>query len=163
MRRYTVSIGDRAFTIDVQETAADRFRVSVDGMTFEATLRGDEDLPGGAISPEIPTTEIHPATGHVTPVAVLPPADRRTVPPGGRSRRAQHDVLTAPIPGVVLEVFVAPGDSLRRGDPILVLEAMKMRNTIRAPRDAIVLEVPVEAGQPVGPGDLLVRLGEAPG
>jgi hypothetical protein len=46
MRRYTVSIGDRAFTIDVQETAADRFRVSVDGQTFEATLHSDR--PAGA-------------------------------------------------------------------------------------------------------------------
>ena len=54
MRRYTVAIDDRAFTIDVQETAADRFEVTVDGLTFEATLRGDHDLPGSDISPEIP-------------------------------------------------------------------------------------------------------------
>jgi biotin carboxyl carrier protein len=65
------------------------------------------------------------------------------------------------MPGVVLEVLVAPGTALRRGDPILVLEAMKMRNTIRSPRDAVVLEIAVEAGRPVGPGDPLVRLGAA--
>jgi biotin carboxyl carrier protein len=65
------------------------------------------------------------------------------------------------MPGVVLEVLVAPGAALRRGDPILVLEAMKMRNTIRSPRDAVVREVAVMAGQPVGPGDPLVRLGAA--
>ena len=67
------------------------------------------------------------------------------------------------MPGVVLEVHVAAGASLKRGDPILVLEAMKMRNTIRSPRDAVVIEVAVAAGQPVGSGDLLVRLGAAPG
>jgi biotin carboxyl carrier protein len=67
------------------------------------------------------------------------------------------------MPGVVLEVFVAPGASVRRGDAILVLEAMKMRNTIRSPRDAVILEVAVAAGQPVGPGALLVSLGDAPG
>jgi biotin carboxyl carrier protein len=64
------------------------------------------------------------------------------------------------MPGVVLEVLVAAGATVTRGDPILVLEAMKMRNTIRSPRDAVVTEVAVEAGQPVGPGDVLVRLGE---
>jgi biotin carboxyl carrier protein len=63
------------------------------------------------------------------------------------------------MPGVVLEVLVVPGATLHRGDPILVLEAMKMRNTIRSPRDAVVLEIAVEAGRPVGPGDPLVRLG----
>jgi biotin carboxyl carrier protein len=65
------------------------------------------------------------------------------------------------MPGVVLEVLVAAGATLRRGDPVLVLEAMKMRNTIRCPRDAVVIEVAVAAGQPVGPGDLLVRLADA--
>ena len=76
--------------------------------------------------------------------------------------RAGSAVLAAPLPGVVLEVRVVPGAVVGRGDPLLVLEAMKMRNTIRAPRDAVVVEVVVEPGQPVAPGDPLVRLG-APG
>jgi biotin carboxyl carrier protein len=67
------------------------------------------------------------------------------------------------MPGVVLEVLVATGARLKRGDPILVLEAMKMRNTIRCPHDAVVVEVAVAAGQPVGPGDALVRLGDDTG
>lgn len=62
------------------------------------------------------------------------------------------------MPGVVQEVLVAAGARLKRGDPILILEAMKMRNTIRSPNDALVVEVAVAAGQPVGPGDPLVRL-----
>jgi biotin carboxyl carrier protein len=78
-------------------------------------------------------------------------------------RASPADVLAAPMPGVVLEVHVVAGAVLRRGAPILVLEAMKMRNTIRAPRDGVVAEVAVEAGQPVGPGDPLVRLAPAEG
>ena len=89
-----------------------------------------------------------PASGAV-PIAVATP--------GG----APADALAAPLPGVVLEIRVAAGTPVRRGDPILVIEAMKMRNTIRAPRDAVVAEIAVEAGQPVAPGDLLVRLGAA--
>ena len=96
------------------------------------------------------------------PAPALPP---RTIAgtPGVASGGAHADVLAAPMPGVVLEVLVVPGAVLQRGDPVLVLEAMKMRNTIRAPRAAVVVAIEVEAGQPVGPGDPLVRLGAAPG
>jgi biotin carboxyl carrier protein len=182
MRRYTVSIDDRSFVIDVVETAADRFEVSVDGQTFEAALLGDHDLPGSVISPEIPSSEARtggPLTSVPLP-AVAPSGSpsaatrpgtgaapgatqTRRPAPGTGQAAGRAEVLTAPMPGVVLEVFAAPGATVRRGDPLLVLEAMKMRNTIRSPRDAVIAEVAVAAGQPVGPGDLLVRLGDLPG
>ena len=180
MRRYTVSVDERSFTIDVIETAADRFEVSVDGRTFEATLHDDRDLPGSVISPEVSSpaaravalpigTAPAAAPGAASPTdatAPTPPARRPATPaPGPTSKGAdtgsRADVMTAPMPGVVLEVLVAAGATLRRGDPVLVLEAMKMRNTIRCPRDAVVVEVAVAAGQPIGPGDLLVRLADA--
>ncbi len=173
MRRYTVSVDGTPYTIDVEETAADRFEVTVGGQTFEAALEADEDLPGAAISPEMfapddgraaaPTSFAgpRPASSGTTPArAALPP---RTIPGTPGLGSAGSDVLAAPMPGVILEVSVVVGASLKRGDPILVLEAMKMRNTIRAPRAAVVVSVEVEAGQPVGPGDPLVRLGAPAG
>ena len=180
MRRYSVSIDDRAFTIDVIETAADRFEVTVDGRTFEAELHDDRDLPGSDISPEIRAADpragraaasgAEPAAGAPASPAIpeaSPAETRASRPPSAGPRPAPvsgaADVLAAPMPGVVLEVLVAAGASVRRGDPILVLEAMKMRNTIRCPHDGVVLEVAVAAGQPVGPGDVLVRLGDGPG
>ena len=54
------------------------------------------------------------------------------------------------------------GAVLQRGDPLLVLEAMKMRHTIRSPRDGVVADVAVSPGQPVAPNDVLVRLANAP-
>ena len=161
MRRYTVSIDDQSYTIDVLETAADRFEVSVGDQTFEATLEGEADLPGAVISPEIAAPEDArlPALPRVIAQPTPPPASPAAGVPRTAGARAGGDVLAAPMPGVVLKVLVAPGAALRRGDPILVLEAMKMRNTIRSPRNAVVMEVAVEAGQPVGPGDPLVRLG----
>lgn len=159
MRRYTVSIDDHSFVIDVLETASDRFAVSVDGQTFEATLHADHDLPGSVISPEIPSSEAR--TGIPPPIAPLPahPGSSSPAPrPGRGGPSGRAEILAAPMPGVVLEVLVAVGTRVNRGDPLLVLEAMKMRNTIRSPHDAVVVEVAVAAGQPVGPGDALVRL-----
>ena len=182
MRRYTVSVDGTPFTIDVEETASDRFTVRVGDRTLEATLASDEDLPGAAIGPGMPLADDsrpHPGvvgpppawstspavaapTGDAPSSPTLPPRSHAGTPgvAGGRSRA---DVLASPMPGVILEVHVKVGAVLRRGDPILVLEAMKMRNTIRAPRAAVVASVEVEAGQPVAPGDPLVRLGATPG
>ena len=173
MRRYTVAVDGTPFTIDVIETAADRFEVTVGDRTFEATLESDQDLPGAVISPEMPVPDEPRPPADVASTAVARPAPRpggsglppRTIAgtPGVASGGANADVLAAPMPGVVLEVHVVPGAVLKRGDPVLVLEAMKMRNTIRSPRAAVVVAIEVEAGQPVGPGDPLVRLGAAPG
>jgi biotin carboxyl carrier protein len=173
VRRYTVAVDGTPFTLDVIETAADRFEVTVGDQTFEATLESDQDLPGAVISPVMPVPD-EPRP----PVAVSsvphapsppPPGDPGRPPrttagtPGVASGGARADVLAAPMPGVVLEVHVVPGAVLKRGDPVLVLEAMKMRNTIRASRAAVVVSIEVEAGQPVGPGDPMVRLGDVPG
>ncbi|MFV1959930.1 MAG: acetyl-CoA carboxylase biotin carboxyl carrier protein subunit [Planctomycetota bacterium] len=62
------------------------------------------------------------------------------------------------MPGVVKEVRVAPGDPVRQGEALLILEAMKMENEIRAPRDGVVKTVAVTAGAPVEKGALLLTL-----
>jgi glutaconyl-CoA/methylmalonyl-CoA decarboxylase subunit gamma len=172
VRRYTVTVDGIAFTIDVEETAADRFLVTVGDRTFEAALASEEDLPGAVISPGGPVHEeprapaglapVGPASGG--PAAATPGPSRSAAgTPGPAGGGPRPEVLASPMPGVILEVHVAVGTVLRRGDPVLVLEAMKMRNTIRAPHPGVVVAVEVEAGQPVGPGDPLVRLGAAPG
>ena len=173
MRRYTVAVDGTPFTIDVIETAADRFEVTVGDQTFEATLESDQDLPGAVISPVMPVPDESRPPADAASSAPARPAPRsggsgpppRTIAgtPGVASGGAHSDVMAAPMPGVVLEVHVATGAVLKRGDPVLVLEAMKMRNTIRAPRAAVVVSIEVEAGQPVGPGDAMVRLGDVPG
>ena len=61
------------------------------------------------------------------------------------------------MPGVILEVQAAPGVTVRRGDALAVLEAMKMRNTIRAPRDGEVAAVLIEPGQAVRAGEAAAR------
>jgi propionyl-CoA carboxylase alpha chain len=67
--------------------------------------------------------------------------------------------LTAPMPGVVLEVRVAPGDHVTARQILVVLEAMKMEHHVTAPSDGIVSEVRVQAGQQVENGEVLLLLG----
>jgi 3-methylcrotonyl-CoA carboxylase alpha subunit len=72
----------------------------------------------------------------------------------------RHDsgALEAPMPGRVAAVKVAPGQRVARGDELLVVEAMKMENALRAPRDGVVRAVHASVGDMVGPGRPLVEL-----
>ena len=73
-------------------------------------------------------------------------------------RRPDDRRVTAVIPGTILEVHVKPGQKLDRGEPLLVLEAMKMRNEVQCPRIGFVVEaVHVEPGDVVTKGQLLVE------
>lgn len=65
--------------------------------------------------------------------------------------------LKAPMPGLVLEVAVSAGDQVQKGDRMLVLEAMKMENVIKAPADATVASVEVEQGKTVEKNQVMVR------
>ncbi|MBO6765116.1 acetyl/propionyl/methylcrotonyl-CoA carboxylase subunit alpha [Maricaulis sp.] len=69
-------------------------------------------------------------------------------------------VIKAPMPGKVLAVNIKPGDSVTKGQALVVLEAMKMEHALTAPRDGVIAEVSVEAGGQVGEGDILVTLAE---
>jgi len=66
--------------------------------------------------------------------------------------------ITAPMPGRVVKVLTAEGTAVTRGDGIIVLEAMKMENELKAPRDGIVASVLVEEGQGVEGGALLATI-----
>ncbi|MGZ4053623.1 MAG: acetyl-CoA carboxylase biotin carboxyl carrier protein subunit [Bacteroidia bacterium] len=67
--------------------------------------------------------------------------------------------IKAPMPGLVLDVRVAEGDSVKKGDPILVLEAMKMENIIKSPTDGIVKKINVKKGLAVEKNQVLINFG----
>lgn len=66
--------------------------------------------------------------------------------------------IKAPMPGLVLEVSVQPGQTIEKGDPLLILEAMKMENVIKSVGDGVVEEILVKKGAAVEKGALLIKL-----
>jgi 3-methylcrotonyl-CoA carboxylase alpha subunit len=95
-------------------------------------------------------------------VDVFGPAGRRfeRVDPLDRASAGQGDldVVTAPMPGLVKDVFVAPGDPVEAGMRLAILEAMKMEHSLLAARDGVVAEVLAPAGAQVEAGAALIRL-----
>ena len=78
---------------------------------------------------------------------------------GDKAGRKGGGVLRAVMPGIVREVLVEPGRHVARGTPLLILEAMKMQNEVRADADGTVSAVHVKPGIAVAKGDALVTLG----
>jgi len=77
---------------------------------------------------------------------------------GGASGGIGHHAVKSSIPGRVAQILCGKGDTVEAGQPLLVIEAMKMENEIRSPRAGVVEEISVEAGRKVETGELLVKL-----
>ncbi len=164
MRRYRLEIRGREFVIDVDDLAANRFAVTVGEESYEVELAGDQDLPEATITPAFAPAHA-PGSLHAAPLDTGTAATTRkpsspaaaVVVPRKPAAGGGVGTLAAPMPGVVLEVNVKPGDNVVRGQQIAILEAMKMQNSIKSPRAGTIAEVCVAAGQAVGHGDALVR------
>ncbi len=159
MRRYTIQVNGSVHTLDVEETARDRFSVTFeDGTHVDAVLEGDQDLAHALVTPGVERSPARPAIVASAPRPVKPaassPAPVSSINTAAASSSAGS--VTAPLPGVILSVAVAPGASVARGEVLLILEAMKMKNEIRSERDGVVATVHVQAGDQVKHGDALI-------
>jgi len=160
---YRVTVGDRSMKIDVVR-AADGWAVRVDGGPTRA-FTGQPIGPaewmlregarshrlGLALRGEKASLQMNGA--HVA-VSVVDPRDAMF---DLADASEQGDVVTQ-MPGVVVRVGVAAGSAVRKGDVLLVVEAMKMENEFRAPMDGVVRDVFVVPGQAVQSGARLVHV-----
>ena len=169
MRRYTLDIRGRTFVVDVDEQGGDRFRVVVGEDTYDVEIIGDQSLAAASITPSLVPAEPRALPAAAPSAASVPSASaakRESAPrpapkPAPRPAGGGAGALVAPMPGVILDVSVKPGDTVTRGQEVAVLEAMKMQNSVKSPRDGTIAEVCVVAGQAVGHGDAIVRFASA--
>ena len=165
MRRYTLEVDGKPIVIEVQEITADRYTVQVEGQEYEVRLSSDEDMTETLITPQmVPARANHAPAAAPAPRLVAPPRSEPAAnPPFLPHTSTDGNVvgaLTAPMPGKILSVEVRQGDRVSRGQTLVTLEAMKMKNSIKSPYDGVVLEIAVRPEQTVAHGDLLVQLGE---
>ena len=123
-----------------------KYRVNVNGTVYEVTL---EVMDGAAPASVPPAAAPAPASAAPAPAPAPAPA---AVPAGGEK-------VTAPMPGTILSVNVQNGASVKKGDVLMILEAMKMENEIMSPCDGTVLSVNTSKGSAVESGTLLCVIG----
>ncbi len=114
-----------------------RFNITVNGKAYDVAV---EEIGGSVPAMAAPVAA-------VTPVATPAPA----APVGAVS-------ISAPMPGVILDVKVNVGDTVSKGQPVIVLEAMKMENDIVATADGKIAAVNVKKGDSVKTGDVLISI-----
>jgi biotin carboxyl carrier protein len=157
--RYYATIGGRQRTVDVESLGGSRFRLSidggeprevdaerveghvvnalVDGRSYDIDLEEDGDALNVLVEDDLFRVE------------VLDDRRLRLQQAKGRFSVAGPQVVKAPMPGKIVKVLVAVGDTVAENQALVVIEAMKMENELRAPKAGVVSKVLVKEGQTV--------------
>lgn len=129
-----------------------KFLIKVNGNQYEVEVE-EVRAEDSAVSAEVKTqAPPQPAQAPAAAPAPAPAPKKDTAVPAGAS------TITAPMPGTILKVNVNTGDRVKKGQVLLILEAMKMENEIVAASDGTVASVNVTKGASVNAGDVLVSL-----
>ena len=144
------------YDVDVEELPGGKFRVSFEGKTYEVKAEG-LGIDFGALAGASQSVQSAPVVS--APAPAPSPQVSAPAPVEGPSVSAGEGLVTAPMPGKVLRVLVKEGESVKTGQGLLVLEAMKMENEIPAPRDGVVRKIYVKEGDTVNTGDPLIEIG----
>jgi biotin carboxyl carrier protein len=142
--RYRVTIGEKTLDIDLVKTGPTEVSVLVDGVSHDFSL--EQTAEGFAVLVRGDRFDV----------------DLKDAVKGaglGKAVSAGPLKLTAPMPGKIVKVLVALGDSVECGHGVLVMEAMKMENELKTTRAGTVQEIRVKEGQPVEMGALLLVIG----
>ena len=136
MSNYQYKVNGVDYNVEIQDIENNIAHVSVNGKVFEI---------------EMPETMKAPVTvkKEAKPVEQKPAAK-----PSGKGTK-----VVAPLPGTITEVKVAIGDTVKTGDTVIILEAMKMQNNIEAEADGTITEIHVSKGDTVMEGNPLVTIG----
>jgi biotin carboxyl carrier protein len=126
MKKYLITVKGVSYEVEVEEIK--------DGVTYKAESTVSK-----------PMSEPKPA--EQKPTVVKKPE---------QANSNSKDSISSPMPGTILKVKVKSGDSVKKGDVLVILEAMKMENEILAPDDKVIASVAVTEGATVSTGDIMV-------
>ena len=132
-----------------------KYNITVNGTSYEVVV--EEVASDGVVY--APVAAPAPAAAPVAAPAPKTPAPAASKTPAPAASGAKGSVtITAPMLGTILDVKVSVGQSVKKGDTVCVLEAMKMENDIPASQDGVVASINVQKGASVGANDVLVTL-----
>lgn len=151
MKQYKYTINGTQFDVTIDSINGSQAKVEVNGIPFEVTMHGSS-----LVEEDLPTVSTEGAAAPAAPAAA--PAAEPAAAPAAKGAAGAGTPVKAPLPGVVTKVLVQNGQAVKKGETVLVLEAMKMENNIDADRDGKVQEVKVQKGDTVMEGAILITI-----
>lgn len=145
MRQYNLTISGNDYNVIIKEVTAEDVVAEVNGVEHRVLIRKINKLAQKS-QPVTPIQPVQPVTASSSPSAASAPASQT---PAQASGPAGEGVVVSPIPGHVLEISVSVGDKVLKGQKVLVLEAMKLENTITAVKDGTIQKIMVNEGDAV--------------
>lgn len=143
MKEYKISLQGKEFDVVIKELKINQALVEINGNEYAVGI--ESKRPN-----EIEPLKVKPVHRGAAPVAPQKPAAAAA---GG------EDAVVSPLPGVIMKVSVNEGDTVKTGQTVVILEAMKMENEVRAHKDGKITEVLVKNGDSVIEGAALVKIG----
>ena len=148
--RYNLSIGDQKYEVEVGEIVGDALTVQVNGAPYEVVIENPEALKLTSPSPQ-PVATPPPAA-----VATPKPAAPVSTPAPTLTAASGDGVVLAPIPGRILDIKIQVGETVKAGQTVATMEAMKMENNIISNIDGTVQEIRVQKDSEVATGDVIM-------
>lgn len=142
MKEYKYKINGNEYAVCINEVNDTTANVTVNGEEFKVEWEKPKE--------EKPVVKVQPVAAKPAPA----PAQAAAAPVAA----AKGNAIKTPLPGVIIDVKVNVGDDVKKGDTVVILEAMKMENNINADRDGKVVAVQVTKGDTVADGAVLVVL-----
>ena len=144
MKQYNYKVNGVDYEVTINSIKGQIASVEVNGMSFNVEIIGSALAEGNL-----------PTMGSAAPAK----AEAKPAAPATKGAAGDGTPVKAPLPGVVTKVLVAEGDAVKKGDVVLVLEAMKMENNITAENDGKVTGVCCAPGDSVMEGTTLITIG----
>jgi glutaconyl-CoA/methylmalonyl-CoA decarboxylase subunit gamma len=147
-KKIQVKVNGKPFDVEIDDFSGNEVSLNVNGKSY--TVEFEES--GSPVSQPVVKT-VQPTSG----AAVSAPAKVPASQPVAIAAATDSDVIVAPMPGVIMDISVKPGDKVTVKQQVCALEAMKMKNIIRSTRDGVVASVDVTEGQRVPFGAVIIR------
>ncbi len=154
MKQYKYTINGAQYDVTINSIAGSKAMVEVNGIPFEVEMQGSS-----LVEEALPTVATDATPAVPAAAAAAPAAETPAAAPTAKSGPGAGAPVKAPLPGVVTKILVEAGQSVKKGETVLVLEAMKMENNITAEADGTVTGVCVSAGDSVMEGTTLLTIG----
>jgi biotin carboxyl carrier protein len=158
---YVVCVDNREFKVDVKHEG-NRFIALLNGKKHNIEITSENVDQITMIMDNTPFVIIVDSDDQVVvngesySVSVTDESTQKLIKSGPVRSHKKELVLKAVMPGLVIEVNVKEGDSVKSGDALLVIEAMKMQNEVKTPQDGLVKKILVQKGKTVNSGDTLI-------